>query len=58
MPNSATYLNRTHIFEWYMVRCGFKNRYQKDICLEVIGIPAQNMITILGSIVNMTYMTI
>ena len=44
-----------------MVRCGFENRYQKDMCLEEIGLHAQNIVVILGSIVNMiegTYLTI
>ena len=36
-----------------MVRCGFKSGHQKDImCLKEIGPHAQNMLTILGSIVN------
>ena len=32
--------------------CGSKNRYQKDKCLQEIALHAQNMITILVSIVN------
>ena len=43
-----------------MVRCGSKYGYQKDTCLKDIGLRAQNMINILGSIVNIiegTYMT-
>ena len=35
-----------------MVKCGSKNRHQKDMCLKEIGLTAQNMFTILGSIVN------
>ena len=35
-----------------MVRCGFKNGHIKDVCLEEIGLRAQNMIIIKGSIVN------
>ena len=27
MHNSVTYLNRILIFEWFVVRCGFKNRH-------------------------------
>ena len=38
---------------WYMVRCGSKNGHQKDICLKQIGLCAQNMVTVLGSIDNM-----
>ena len=33
VPNSITYLNRTRRFEWDVVRCGFKNKYQKVMCL-------------------------
>jgi hypothetical protein len=29
-PNSVTHLNRTPIFEWYVVWCASKNGYQKD----------------------------
>ena len=31
--NSVTYFNRTPALEWYVVWCGFKNRYQKGMCL-------------------------
>ena len=61
MPNSVAYLNQTSIFKWYGIRCGSKNAYSKDTCLKEMGVPAQNVITILGSIVNVivgTYMTI
>jgi hypothetical protein len=51
VPNSVVNLNQTSIFEWYMVWCGFKNGYQKDVSLKELGIHAQNMITIRGSIV-------
>ena len=33
-----------------MVRCGSKNEYKKDACLKEIGLCAQNMVTILGSL--------
>ena len=46
MPNSVTHLNRTIEFEWYVVRCGFKNGCQKDMCSEEIRPHAQNLITI------------
>jgi hypothetical protein len=49
------------IIEWYIVRCGSKNGYQKHMCLKVIGLFDQNILTILGSIVvymiGGTYMT-
>ena len=32
VPNLVTYLNQTPILELYVVRCGFENGYQKDIC--------------------------
>ena len=44
-----------------MVRYGSKNGQQKDMCLKEIGLRAQVLITILGSMVNTmggAYMTI
>ena len=36
-----------------MIRCGFKNGYQKGIvCFKEIGLRAQNMIIIIGSNIN------
>ena len=32
MSNSVPSLAQTPIFEWYVVRYGSKNRYQKDMC--------------------------
>ena len=49
---SITFLNRTPIFEWYVVRCGSKNGYQIGMWLKEIGLGTQNLITILGSILN------
>ena len=46
MPNSVISVNLTPIFEWYVVRCGSKNGYQEDMCLEEIGLRAQIIITI------------
>ena len=51
VPNLMADLSRTPIFKWYVVRCG-SNRYQKHVCFKEIGLRAQKMITILGSIVN------
>ena len=34
MPSSTTYLNQTPIFEWFVVGCDSKNRYQKDNVLK------------------------
>ena len=52
MSNSVNYLNQTHVFEWYVGRCGSKNGYQEDICLKEIGLCAKNMINIIGSTLN------
>ena len=50
MPKSITnYLNQTPIFEWYVIRCGFRNGYQRDMCIKEINPCAQFIITILGS---------
>ena len=35
-----------------MVRCGSKNRHQKDKCLEEIRLCVQNTLTIIGSIID------
>ena len=35
-----------------MVRCGSKNGHKTDVCLKDIELHAQNILTILGSIVN------
>ena len=35
-----------------MVRCGSMNGYQKDTCLKEIELCAQDMLSILGLIVN------
>ena len=51
-----------HVLILYVVMCGSKNGYQKDICMKEIGLRAKKMITVLSSIVNQhnggTYMTI
>ena len=44
--------NQTPILEWYVGRCGSKNIYPKDMCQQTIGLCVQNVITILGSMVN------
>ena len=48
------------IFEGYVIGCGFKDGHWQDMCWKEIGLHAQNMLTIIGSIVNVigvTYMT-
>ena len=49
MPNSISDLNHAPIFEWYVVKYGSMNKYQKSSCLKEIGLHAQNMINVLGS---------
>ena len=51
-PYLVNSLNWTPTFEWYVVGYGFKNGYQKDMCLGEIGLHAHVMITILCSKVN------
>ena len=48
MLNSVTKLYVAPIFECYVIKCGSKNGYQKDTCLKVIGLCAQNIIAILS----------
>ena len=45
VPNLIISLNWTALFEWYVIRCGSKNGYQKYTCLEKRGLHAQNMLT-------------
>ena len=40
VANFVTSLNRTTIYEWYVVMCDYKNGYQKYMCLEEIGLLA------------------
>ena len=55
MPNLVTCHNWIPIFEWYVVRCDPKTKYQNDMCIKETRLCAQNMITILGSIVNIIW---
>jgi hypothetical protein len=60
VPDSNISIIRTLIFEWYVVRCGSENGQQKYICSKQIGLCAQDMLAVLGSIGNViagTYMT-
>lgn len=62
VPSLVTYLNRPPMFEWYVIRCASKRKCRrKDVCVTWVGLRAQNMTSILNSIVNViegTYMTI
>ena len=42
------------LVEWYMGRLVITNRHKNHTCYEEIGQCAQNIDTILGSIVNIT----
>ena len=53
VPDFVTYLNRTPIFEWYVVRCGSNKRY----VLERDWTTCLNMLTISNSIVNTIWRT-
>ena len=60
VPKSTTETTWTPLFEWYVVRCGSKNWHQNDLYLNETGMRAQNMLTILGSLINVidgAYMT-
>ena len=43
MPNPVNNTMWIPIFEWYVVRCGSKKRYQNNMCLKRIGLHAQNI---------------
>ena len=47
-------LIQTPIFEWYMARLVITNGHANHACYKEIGQCAQNIDTILGSIVNIT----
>lgn len=59
MPHAVISLNRSRVFEWYLVtRCDSKNECQKDIRLEEIDLYAQNVIiVIIGSMANVNGVT-
>ena len=49
----VTFINLTTIFEWCVVKSGYKNINQKDMCSKEIGVHVQNMFSILNSIISM-----
>jgi hypothetical protein len=51
VPNSVTYLNRTPIFDCYVVWCSSKNIYMKDTCLKEFGMCVETTVIILGLII-------
>lgn len=52
VPNMGASLNQTPIFEQYVVLYGSTIADHKDIPLEEIALHAQNLITILNSVIN------
>ena len=52
IPLKLPLVPMTPIFEWYEDRCGSVNWHKKNTCSKDIGLHVQNMLTILGSIVN------
>ena len=46
----VTHMIRMCVFEWCVVRCG--SRMDTKKCVFLIGLHAQNLLTILGSIIN------
>ena len=38
MRKSIVAIIWTPTFEWYVVGCGSKNKHQKDMCVEEIGV--------------------
>ena len=52
VPNLVTYIDRTPTFECCVVKCGFKSRHQTHMSLKGNGLSAQNLSTILDTIVN------
>ena len=52
-PKSNTTIIWTPVLECCVFRCRSKNWHQKDMCLKEVGLHAQSMLIILGSIVNM-----
>ena len=56
VPKLNTIIFWTPILEWHVVKCGSKNGHQRDMCLkEIQALHAQNMLTILSSIINMIF---
>ena len=55
MPNLHKYMNWTHVFDWYVVTFGLITGYQKDTCLDGIGLCVQNMRTIIDSTFNIPW---
>ena len=46
VSNSITHLNQTPMIEWYVFKCDCTSKHQKDMCLNEIGLHAQDVVTI------------
>ena len=55
MPNFNTTTIWTSTFEWYMVRCGSKNKHQKGMSFKGIILCVQTILINLGSLVNIIW---
>lgn len=51
-PYSVTFLDQKPVFEWCVIRCGFKIKHHKLTCLENFGLSVVILLSILGSIAN------
>ena len=51
-PFWVTLLNCTPIFEWFMTKIEYKNEHEKDVCNNETGLCSQNILGVLGSMVN------
>ena len=50
MSTSVTYLNRTPMYLASMLWCASKNKYQKDVCFQDIGLHAHNEMIVVSSV--------
>ena len=52
MPKLDTTIIWTLIFTWYVIKFRSRNWHQKDMCLEEFKLHAQNILEVLGSLLN------
>ena len=51
-------LSQLAVFKWWVVGCGSKTEHQDDMYVDEIGLLAQHLLTVLGSIVNIVGRTL
>lgn len=51
-------LSQLAVFKWWVVGCGSKTGHQDDMYVDEIGLLAQHLLTVLGSIVNIVGRTL